>query len=152
MQASMNHEAMLHKMFKENPRLHYADNSPNPIRSELRLSFESQLQLKPLHSYMDQCRSVLNEIYADIDRFKTDPGNQAILSSITKRLGSFCIDADSWGFNPLYDSAFRLQSLFLEWSGRVWSNRLWKALKREMARVFFQVERCESDFRRRLAV
>jgi hypothetical protein len=152
MQMPMNLEAMPHMMREQNSSLNYADAPLVSNCSEFSLSFQSQRQLKSLRNYVDHCRRVLKEIDADLHHFETDIDDQTMLSSITKRLGSFCMDADSWGSNAFYDAAFRLQCLILESSRSAWSNGLRKALKKQMAKLFFLVEQLESDFRQRLVI
>jgi hypothetical protein len=152
MHVPMNLEAMPHVMGDKKFSLNYADEPLNLDRSEFSLSFQSQRQLKSLRIYVDHCRSVLKEIDTDLRHFERNICDETMLSSIIKRLGSFCIDADSWGFHSFYDAAFRLQRLILESSGPVWSNGLQKALQLQMAKLFFLVEQCESNYRQRLVM
>jgi hypothetical protein len=145
----LNHEATLPEIISG---LDFAGSSSKPACSELSLDFKSQFLMKPFRQYVGHCRSVLNDICTDIDRLEEHPGDVNTVSSITKQLGSFCMDADSWGLHSLYDIAFRLQALFLNSGSFAWSDQWWKSLKRKLAMLYFLLDQCEADYRRRLLV
>ena len=147
MRVLLNTEATLRE---KDSGLDFADAFPKPINSGLSLSFKSQLQVKSLRRYVDHGRSILNEISMDLNRCQAYLGDRSILASIAKRLGLFCMDADSWGFDSLYNTAFRLQALILKSGSGAWSDEIWNTVKRNLAVLFFLLDQCEPDFHRRL--
>jgi len=123
------------------------DNLFNPVRSGSALPFQFQLQLKSLREYADSCRSALNSIQRDFESFKLDPDNLSILSGMAKQLGCFCLEADSWGFQSLYDVAFTLQTALIDSGSRDWNNGMREAFDRGLDTLSALVERCETDVR-----
>jgi hypothetical protein len=123
-----------------------------PPQHGLVLSLESQLQLRELFEYVETCRTALNEIQADLSLFEANPECSQYPGRVVELLGDFCVKADSWGFNDLYEIALGLQVLLLNSGGRMRGSRFREALDRGMATLSDLLERCEGDFRRRLAV
>lgn len=120
---------------------------PGPI-----LSIESQLQLRGLYEFVDVCRTTLSNIRMDLSLLESHPGSATYIKRASEHLGNLCIEADSWGFDSLYEVALNLQMLLLE-SGREEQNDDFrKALKWGLMTLSGLVEKCESDFRWRLAV
>jgi hypothetical protein len=107
------------------------------------ISVEAQLRLRSLYEYLDFCRQTLDEIPQDIA--STD------ILRATERLERFCIEADSWGFDALYEIGLGLQMLLLNAGGRVHSHSFRDALRRGLSTLSALLEQCENDFRRRLA-
>jgi hypothetical protein len=130
----------------------FANHPLEPARSGLTLSFEAQRQQRSLREYIDYCHTVLDEIRQDLNHFEMHSGNPAILSRAAKNLGRFCLDADSWGFNSLYDVALALQTILLKSGKGFWDNPSWEVIKKGLFILSTLVEQCETDIHRRSAV
>ncbi len=122
------------------------------IPPEAPLSTESQIKLRSLYEYVDFCRSTLGEIERDLLHLEFGPDDLIQLQKIAERLASLGIEADSWGFDSLYEIAFSLQLLLLNAGGRIQSDQCWDALQRGFRMLDAIVERCERDFRWRVAI
>jgi len=66
---------------------------------------------------------------------------------MAKQLGCFCLEADSWGFQSLYDVAFTLQTALIDSGSRDWNNGMREAFDRGLDTLSALVERCETDVR-----
>ena len=82
---------------------------PGPI-----LSIESQLQLRALYEFVDACRMTLSNIRMDLSLLESNPASAVYVKRASEHLGNLCIEADSWGFDSLYEIALSLQMLLLE--------------------------------------
>jgi hypothetical protein len=120
---------------------------PGPI-----LSIKSQLQLRALYEYMNACRVTLSTIRMDLSLLESHPGSSTYVKRVSEHLGNLCIEADSWGFDSLYEVALSLQMLLLKSGGQEQNSDFREALKRGMMTLSGLVEKCESDFHWRLAV
>jgi len=120
---------------------------PGPI-----LSIESQLQLRALYDFVDACRMTLSNIRMDLSLLEANPGSDLYVKRASEHLGNLCIEADSWGFDSLYEIALSLQMLLLESGSQEQDDDCREALKRGMTTLSGLVEKCENDFRWRLAV
>jgi hypothetical protein len=120
---------------------------PGPI-----LSIESQLQLRALYEYINACRMTLSTIRMDLSILESHPGSSTYTKRASEHLGNLGIEADSWGFDSLYEVALSLQMLLLKSGGQEQNDDFWEALKRGMMTLSGLVEKCESDFRWRLAI
>jgi hypothetical protein len=120
---------------------------PGPI-----LSIESQLQLRALYEHVDACRMMLSNIRMDLSLLESNFGSSRYVRRASEHLGNLCIEADSWGFDSLYEIALNLQMLLLESGNREQDDDFREALKRGMMTLTGLVEKCENDFRWRLAV
>lgn len=120
---------------------------PGPV-----LSIESQLQLRALYEFMDACRVTLSNIRMDLSLLESHPGSATYVKRVSEHLGSLCIEADSWGFDSLYEIALSLQMLLIEFGSQDQDNDFREAIKRGMTTLSGLVEKCENDFRWRLAV
>ncbi len=118
----------------------------------LMLSVESQLKLKELYQYVDICRTILGEIQADLSLYETNPEDASPLHRAAELLESFCFEADSWGFNSLYEVGLGLQMLLINPGNRVYSDAFWDTIDRGLALLSALLEQCEADFRWRLAI
>jgi hypothetical protein len=116
------------------------------------LSLESQLKLRTLYEYVESCRTILREIHVDLSLFEANPECMVYPKRASERLENFCIEADSWGFNALYEIGLGLQVLLLNASSQLQGNRFWEALNRGVAMLSALLDQCESDFRWRLAI
>jgi hypothetical protein len=122
----------------------------NPLHMPA-LSIESQLTLRELYEYMENSRTILKEIREDLSSLKSDPDGSLNRQKASERLARFCTEADSWGFDELYEVGMGLQMLLLNSGGRIESSGM-EALDRGQAMLLALLERCENDFRRRLAL
>jgi len=118
----------------------------------LALTIDSQLRLRELYAYLDRCRAVLDGMGKDLSLIESDPGNLDIRRRCTERMKDFCVDADAWGFDALYEIAWRLQMVLLNARGGPDSGVYRDALRRSLGMLSSLLDQCESDFRRRLAV
>jgi hypothetical protein len=115
-------------------------------------SLESQLKLRALYEYVEDSRNALNDIKMHLSMLESNPGCSACLKTASQRLGDFCIEADSWGFDSLYETSLGLQTLLLDSSGHVEGEDFWKALNRGLTVLSVLLDQCEGDFRQRLAI
>lgn len=152
MRAPVSSESMPGKIQKSSNFPAYMNNPLKPIRPGSALPFQLQLQLKSLREYVNDCRSTLNDIHNDFEHFKMDPDNPFLLSGISKQLGRFCLEADSWEFHSLYNVAFALQMMILQYGGRNWSHRLCEAFDVGLDTLLDLIERCETDLRWEVAL
>ncbi len=113
------------------------------------LTIDSQLRLRALYEFIDAGRASLDGINADLSLHS---GASECLRRSAERLKTLCIDADSWGFDALYEIAWRLQMLLLDCSRRPRGDDSRDVIQRAMGLLSSLLEQCESDFRRRLAV
>jgi hypothetical protein len=116
------------------------------------LSIKSQLKLRALYEFVDFCRSTLDEVERDLVHAEFGPAGLIRLRKVSERLGRFGLEADSWGFNSMYEITQGLQMLLLNTGGRVQSPEGWEALQRGLRMLGDLLEHCEPDFRLRLAV
>lgn len=115
------------------------------------LSMESQLRLRALYECIDGGRADLDAIRADLSLFDPQTGNLEPLRRAARRLGGFSLEADSWGFDSLYDVASRLQILLMEFGGRPGVG-FWNSVKGALDMMARILDQCESDYRLRLEV
>jgi hypothetical protein len=116
------------------------------------LSVESQLKLREFYNYLDICRTILGEIQANISHFETNPGDTSTLQRASELLESFCFEADSWGFNSLYEIGLGLQMLLINPGNRIHTGDFWGTLNSGIALLSALLDQCETDFRWRLAI
>jgi hypothetical protein len=122
------------------------------ISSRCVLSIESQLKLREFYGYQENSRTVLDAIRSELSSLESDPKNQAYLKRVSDRLEEFCLEADSWGFNSLYEIASGLQILLIDSGGRLHEDPYWRALYKGLALLSSLLDQCESDYRWTLAV
>jgi hypothetical protein len=118
----------------------------------LALSVESQLKLRELYQYLDICRTILGEIRADLSLVETNPEDTSPLQRASELLEGFCFEADSWGFNSLYEIGLGLQMMLINLGGRIITDGFWNTLNRGIALLSALLDQCETDFRWRLAI
>jgi hypothetical protein len=111
------------------------------------LSLESQIKLRALHEYIDSSRDVLGELESLMLVDDTSPNKKRAAA----RLEYFCFEADSWGFNDLFDVAQGLRRLLLNFDGRSRTDGFREAVKRGLAMLSALLTHCERDFSWRLA-
>jgi hypothetical protein len=116
------------------------------------LSIESQLKLRELYEYLEISRAILVEIQTDLSLLESNPEDPVNLQRASERLESFCIEADSWGFNSLYEIGLGLQMLLINSGNHIQSDAVWDTLNRGLAMLSALLEQCEEDFRWRLAI
>jgi hypothetical protein len=125
---------------------HFGDTQP-----ERPLSLESQLKLRSLYEYIDNSRIILDEIQRILavgtSGFATSPN----LNRAAEKLEVFCFEADSWGFDDIFDVAQGLKMLLLSSIDRTRTNGIRDALNRGLAMLLALLSQCESDFCWRLA-
>jgi hypothetical protein len=115
------------------------------------LSVDSQLKLRGLYEYLDLSRQTLDMIRRDLVLRESGADGFERLHRASERLERFCVEADSWGFNALYEIALSLQMLLLNAGGRIRDNGFWEALQQGLGMLSALLEQCERDFRWRLA-
>lgn len=114
------------------------------------LSLESQLRLRLLYEYLDNSRILLSEIQ-NLLSFRSRADISLCLRRASEKLGSFCLEADSWGFDALFDVGQGLQMLLLDSGGYTRTDGFWEKLHRGLTTLSALLTQCESDYRRRLA-
>ena len=133
-------------------RRYEGDSRAAIARLEFVPSIESQSSLRALYEYVEACRTALNEIKTNLSLLESDPECFVYIKSACEQLANFCIEADSWGFDSLYEISSGLQMLLLDSGDRVKRDDFWKALYRGLAMLSALLELCESDYLRRLAI
>jgi hypothetical protein len=131
---------------------HNADAGVAIRRSGLVLSLESQLRLRALYDYVEASRAALADIETDFSLLETDPSYSLSLKRAAERLRNFCMEADSRGFNFLYDISMGLQLLLVDSEGKKQGNAFLEALHRGIATLSALLDHCEGDFRCRLLI
>lgn len=106
------------------------------------LSLESQMRLRELYSYVDNCRAMLDEISTELAWGRMD--------RVPEKLERFCFEADGWGFDALYKVAAGLHSLVVDHGAR--KEGIQEALDRGLEMLSALIEQCGCDFQWRLAV
>ncbi len=109
-------------------------------------------QHRSLLRYVEEGRSLLQEIRQDFSRSQSNPEDSEYLRKAARRLASFSTDADGWGFDSLYRVAFGLQTLLLDSFNRFHDGAFWKALDRGVDMLFSLLDQCESEYVERLAI
>ncbi len=122
------------------------------VQSGFLLSIESQLKLRNLYEYLDSCRAAVDEIRRDLCLSVLEQECVVDFQRASARLEKFYVDADSWGFDSLYEVALGLQMLLLNSAGRTQHDSVRDALRRGLAMVPPLLQQCERDFCWRLAV
>jgi HPt (histidine-containing phosphotransfer) domain-containing protein len=112
-------------------------------RVRARFSVVSQLKLRALYEYLDFCQDMIETIQQDIA--------SADMQSATRHLERFCIEADSWGFNSLYEIGSSLQMTLLNADEKIWNSSFRDALRRGLTMLLSLLEECEREFCSRLA-
>jgi len=107
------------------------------------LSIESQLKLRSLYQFVDFCRGILDEVRQDTDLMQ--------MQVAAEKLERLCVEADSWGFNALYEIASSLQLMLMNAGERAPNAGFPDALHRGLRMLSALLDQCESDFRWRLA-
>ena len=116
-------------------------------------SFVSQFHLRALYAYLDSCRATLDEIRADLSfNFAADAGARQPLQRAVERLGGFCMDADSWGFDELYKAAIKLQVQLMDFGSQARGDDYWDSLRRGLSLMAVLLDQCDNEYRRRLMI
>jgi hypothetical protein len=121
-------------------------NQAGIVQSQMHLSFESQLKLGALYEFIDSSRTTLGELQNGVsgtDDFMS-------LKASAARLEALCLEADSWGFDALYEVAHGLQRMIQSCNGNA-DERFRDALHRGLTMLSALLEQCERDFVCRLA-
>jgi hypothetical protein len=125
---------------------HFGPSQPEPP-----LSFESQLKLRSLYEYIDNSKATLEEIRRILSAGVSglcDPPN---LKRAAEKFAVFCFEADSWGFDDIFDVAQGLKMLLSNSIGRTRMDGVLDALNMGLAMLSALLSQCEVDFRWRLA-
>ena len=134
---------------------HERGNPVAAIQPGVVLSIESQLKLRSLYEYIDNCRIALNDIRGDLslDSFAPEGAFSSPfgIQRASERLGKFCIEADNWGFDSLYETALRLQIFLMNNAGRLWNREFRDMIQRGLTLLSAMLEECERYYSFRLA-
>jgi hypothetical protein len=141
----ISHESIIEAGLKCDFSQDYEGLSSVPDYSGSILSFYTQKQLRVLREYTDHCRTVLDEIREDLNGCEMEPGNSAILYETAKKLGRFCMDADSWGFDSLYNIGLALQTMLLKAGEHVRDESWGRSVNNGLAMLSILVEKYETD-------
>ncbi len=144
-------------LFVKQSRPEYAPASPSKIAYEFssaRTILEEQLAKRSLHEYLDNGLAILSEYRAELMQMGSNPTDPVQLKQIIAKLGKFCLDSDSWGFEDVYHVAKQLHYMTLE---IVQSGHLRNATARQLAAAGLDLlesllNQCEHDYDRRIAV
>jgi hypothetical protein len=121
-----------------------------PFRADL--SIASQLKLLAIHEYVDNSRNILGEIHEYLSFVESNPEGSINLQKASEKLGKFVMEADSWGFSSIYEVAQGLQMFLLNSGGRIKNKAGRESIDNGLAMLSALLERCETDFRWRLAI
>jgi len=127
------------------------DEKGERIPLERIANIEFQLKLKSLYAFLDSCHSVLGEIRRYFFAYESTADISA-LRKAADRLEGFCSEADSWGFEALFEVAKGIQLLLMNSENRTPSQSFNEALTRGLNMLSVLLHQCESDFQWRLAV
>jgi hypothetical protein len=116
------------------------------------LSVKSQLKLLAIREYADNSRNILGEIREYLSFVESNPEGLTNLQKASEKLGKLSIEADSWRFDYLYEITQGLQLFLLNAGGRIKSRSSRETIDRGLAMLSVLLDRCEDDFRWRLAV
>ena len=113
---------------------------------------EFRLKLKSLYEFLDSCHMIVDQIQNDFSEYYANPANAVYLKHAAERLGKLCIEADSWGFDAVYEVAHGVQMLLLNSSERSPDEDFREALTRGLNLLSALLQQCESDFQWRMAI
>jgi hypothetical protein len=116
------------------------------------LSLESQLRLREFYEYIDNSRTILNEIREELSSLKSNSDDCLNCQKTSERLARFCTEADSWGFNDLYEVGMGIQIFLLNSGGSIQNGRGIETLNRGLTRLSELLHRCENEYRWRLSI
>lgn len=133
------------------PKVFEGNTFPS-MASGITRSLESQFKLNAFREYVGQCRSVLDEIRKNLNDFRKNPENPDSIQVTAAKLCQFYLEADSRGYRYLYDVAFALQKVLLEYGNLTEETRFWEAVDKSMDVLSALVELCKVDYRRESAV
>ncbi len=105
-------------------------------------SIASQLRLRALYDYLDSCEDMLESIRQDIAALD--------IQNATRSLEKFCMEADSWGFDLLYEIGLNLQMMLLNADGRIEDHAFREALRHSLLKVPELLDECEREYCSRL--
>jgi hypothetical protein len=118
----------------------------------LAFSIESQLKLRGFYDYLDSCHGMIGEIHKDLSYADLNSASSPNLQKASEELGKFCLSADEWGFNSLYEVGQGLQRFLLNACVPAQNKRSHELIDRGLALLSALVEQCESEFRWRLVI
>jgi hypothetical protein len=127
------------------------ENHFEPSQPERPLSFESQLKLRLLYEYIDNSKATLDEIQRILSVGVSGLYDPPLWKKAAEKFAVFCFEADSWGFDDIFDVAQGLKMLLSNSIGRTRTDGVLEALTRGLAMLSALLSQCESDFRWRLA-
>lgn len=145
MRVPISHESIIDAGLKYEFLPDYECHSSVQDSSGSILSFYTQKQLRVLREHADYCRTVLAEIREDLNRCEMDSGDSTLLYNTAKKLGRFCLDADSWGFDSLYDTGLALQTILLKSGERVRDESFWRSVNNGLTMLSILVEKHENE-------
>jgi hypothetical protein len=121
---------------------------------DLNSSTDSQLELSSLQIYVDSCQEAVRDIRLAIEFLGGEASDHEILQRIVKKLGKFCLDADGWQFDDLYQIAFAIQTQLadLELGIKTWDSVLAKTIDEGLNLLSVLLKQCESDYRHQRSV
>jgi hypothetical protein len=125
---------------------------PGSVVSGVSLSLGSQLKLREFYEYLENGRTALSKIRAGLSLLESDPMNSAYVKKVSDHLEAFCLDADCWGFNSLYEISQGLQMFLIKSGNRLQEGHYWGTLDKGLAMLAALLEQCEGDFRWALAI
>ena len=125
-------------------------NRPEPAGTTGELSAASQARLDSLRNCLKSCFEELTEIRKELATVEFSEDHSIVFQKISEHLRSFCLEADSWGFESLYSLAFSLQTLLMNYSDRTDRDAFWEALNRGLSLIAVLLNQSQQDYRNRL--
>jgi hypothetical protein len=107
-----------------------------------------------LYEYLNEGEAILSDYRAELAQLNRNPDGPGGWKRITARLGRFCLDSDSWGFEDMYQVVGQLQYTALELIQglRAWDARTAGIVTCGLDLLQNLLHECERDYDRRLAV
>jgi|WetSurMetagenome_2_1015567.scaffolds.fasta_scaffold78490_1 hypothetical protein len=144
------------RLFPQQERRHTAP-PPLQIVAENPLpktATKEQLEKLRLREYMDKGEKILSDCRADLAPAGSNAVGSGRLKPIADKLGSFCLDSDSWGFDEIYQIVAQLQRVALEilQGLRAWDARTAQLTASGLDLLQRLLRECERDYDRRIAV
>jgi hypothetical protein len=116
------------------------------------MSVASQIRLRALYEYLDQCAKTVQEIRQILGPLQPGARSRERVSQANALLGRISLDADSWGHNDLYMVAAGLERFLMEARDEPWNARFCDLVARGLAVMSALVSNWDQEFRHSLSV
>jgi hypothetical protein len=145
------------RLFPKQSRSSAAPISPLQIVAETsptKAYLERQLAKRALYQYLDEGDAILSNYRTELAQLSHNPADTGRLKQIADKLGRFCLDSDSWGFEDIYQVGQQLQHMALEMLHglRTWDAKTTRLTAGGLDLLQNLLHECERDYDRQIAV